>query len=79
MVQALRRGRLIGGTSWLTRFAVRGARADYDEWAAIGNPGWAFEDVLPYFMRLETDTDFGDRRGMVTVARCRSLGTRISS
>jgi choline dehydrogenase len=60
-VQPLRRGKLIGGTSWLTRFAVRGAPADYDEWAAIGNPGWGFDDVLPYFRRLETDIDFGDR------------------
>ncbi len=73
-VQALRRGKLIGGTSWLTRFAVRGAPADYDEWAAIGNPGWAFDDVLPYFRRLETDIDFGDRewhgdRGPLPITR----------
>jgi choline dehydrogenase len=60
-VQPLRRGKLIGGTSWLTRFAVRGAPADYDAWAAMGNPGWAFDDVLPYFKQLETDIDFGDR------------------
>jgi choline dehydrogenase len=56
----LRRGRLLGGTSWLTRFAVRGHRADFDAWAARGNPGWSFDDVLPAFRRLETDTDFGD-------------------
>lgn len=57
--QPLRRGKLVGGTSWLTRFAVRGSPADYDEWAAMGNPGWAFDDVLPYFVRLETDREFG--------------------
>jgi choline dehydrogenase-like flavoprotein len=73
-VQPLRRGKLLGGTSWLTRFAVRGAPADYDEWAAIGNPGWAFDDVLPYFRRLETDIDFGDRawhgeRGPLPITR----------
>lgn len=55
----LRRGRLLGGTSWLTRFAVRGAAADFDAWAAGGNPGWAFEDVLPAFRRLESDAEFG--------------------
>lgn len=44
----------------MTRFAVRGSPADYDDWAARGNPGWAFDDVLPYFRRLETDADFGD-------------------
>ena len=38
----LRRGKLLGGTSWLTRFAVRGQPADFDAWAARGNPGWSF-------------------------------------
>ncbi len=56
----LRRGRLLGGTSWLTRFAVRGAAADFDRWAAMGNAGWSFDDVLPSFRRLESDADFGD-------------------
>ncbi|HEX5014247.1 MAG TPA: GMC family oxidoreductase [Candidatus Limnocylindrales bacterium] len=60
-LQKLRRGRLVGGTSWFTRFAVRGSRADFDRWAALGNPGWAFDDVLPYFRRFEADEDFGDR------------------
>jgi len=55
----LRRGRLLGGTSWLTRFAVRGAAADFDAWAARGNAGWAFADVLPAFRRLEADAEFG--------------------
>jgi choline dehydrogenase len=56
----LRRGRVLGGTSWLTRFAVRGHPADFDAWAARGNPGWSFTDVLPTFRRLEADRDFGD-------------------
>ena len=55
----LRRGRLLGGTSWLTRFAVRGAATDFDEWAAMGNPGWSFADVLPAFRRVETDLEYG--------------------
>ena len=57
---ALRRGRVLGGTSWLTRFAVRGAAADFDAWAERGNPGWAFSDVLPVFRRIEADREFGD-------------------
>ena len=57
----LRRVKLLGGTSWVTRFALRGSTADFDEWAALGNPGWGFEDVLPYFRRLEADADFGDQ------------------
>jgi choline dehydrogenase-like flavoprotein len=59
-VQNLWRNKLLGGTSWVTRFAPRGSPADYDEWAALGNKGWGFEDVLPYFRRLEADADFGD-------------------
>ena len=57
----LRRGRLVGGTGWLTRFAMRGPASDFDAWAAMGNPGWTFDDVLPAFRRLETDADLGDR------------------
>jgi choline dehydrogenase len=60
-VENLRRGKLLGGTSWVTRFALRGSSGDYDDWKALGNPGWGFDDVLPYFTRLEADADFGDR------------------
>jgi choline dehydrogenase len=74
VVEELTRGKLLGGTSWMTRFALRGAPADYDEWAALGNAGWSFEDVLPYFTRLEADADFGDRawhgdRGPLPISR----------
>jgi choline dehydrogenase len=58
-VRPARRKKLLGGTSWLTRFTPRGSPADYDGWEALGNPGWSFGDVLPYFIRLEQDTDFG--------------------
>ena len=57
----LRRGRVLGGTSWFTRFAVRGPAADFDAWAARGNPGWSFAEVLPAFRALERDADFADR------------------
>lgn len=57
----VRRNKLLGGTSWVTRFTPRGSPADYDGWAARGNAGWGFDDVLPYFVRLETDAEFGDR------------------
>jgi choline dehydrogenase-like flavoprotein len=59
-VQNLWRNKLVGGKSWVTRFAPRGSPADYDEWAALGNAGWSFDDVLPYFRHLEADADFGD-------------------
>lgn len=61
VVHPLRRSKLLGGTSWLTRFAVRGSPADFDGWAALGNAGWGFDDVLPSFNRLEADADYGQQ------------------
>lgn len=57
----LLRTRLLGGTSWVTRFAVRGSPSDFDRWAARGTEGWEFDDVLPWFRRLEADLDFGEQ------------------
>jgi choline dehydrogenase len=58
----LPRGRLLGGcSSTNASFACRGSPADYDAWAAAGNAGWSFDDLLPYFIRLESDADFGDQ------------------
>ena len=61
VVESVRRGKLLGGTSLVTRFAVRGAPGDFDEWSALGNEDWGFDDVLPYFNRLESDVEFGDQ------------------
>src|SRR5579862_1076936 len=56
------RARIMGGCSSTNAcFALRGAPQDYDGWAALGNPGWGFTDVLEDFRRLETDRDFHDQ------------------
>ncbi len=48
------RGRVLGGSSSINAMIyVRGQPADYDAWAAAGNPGWAWADVLPWFRRAE--------------------------
>ncbi|XP_018801260.1 PREDICTED: glucose dehydrogenase [FAD, quinone] [Bactrocera latifrons] len=48
------RGKVLGGTSVLNGMMyIRGNPEDYDNWAALGNPGWSFEDVLPFFMKSE--------------------------
>ncbi|MGM9487545.1 GMC family oxidoreductase [Ideonella sp. YS5] len=48
------RGKVVGGSSSANAMIyIRGQREDYDEWAAQGNPGWGFADVLPYFMKAE--------------------------
>ncbi|KAL6262875.1 hypothetical protein P5V15_005664 [Pogonomyrmex californicus] len=47
-------GRAVGGTS-VVNFMIysRGTSYDYDGWEALGNPGWSYESVLPYFIRSE--------------------------
>src|SRR5688572_19250040 len=59
--QPFARGRVVGGSSAVnTCIALRGVPSDYDEWAALGCPEWSWERVLPAFIRLEDDIDFGD-------------------
>jgi 5-(hydroxymethyl)furfural/furfural oxidase len=47
-----------GGSAIMGMVALRGTPADYDEWAESGADGWRWDDVLPYFKRLENDLDF---------------------
>ncbi len=48
------RGKLLGGSSSINAMVwIRGAHRDFDAWAAEGNPGWTFADVLPFFKTLE--------------------------
>jgi choline dehydrogenase-like flavoprotein len=57
--QPLPRGRLFGGSTALNGMVfTRGLPEDFDEWAAAGNDAWSFEQVLPFFKRLERDGDF---------------------
>ncbi|KAF2359802.1 Glucose-methanol-choline oxidoreductase N-terminal [Trinorchestia longiramus] len=47
-------GKMMGGSSSMTYYLYsRGHPRDYDDWAAMGNPGWAYNDVLPYFTKFE--------------------------
>ncbi|PPQ66224.1 hypothetical protein CVT24_000336 [Panaeolus cyanescens] len=50
-------GKVVGGSSVLNGMLFdRGAAADYDAWAELGNPGWDFKGLLPYFKKSETFT-----------------------
>src|SRR6478735_921779 len=61
-VVELPRARLVGGCSATNGcFAMRGAPEDFDGWARLGNPGWGYADVLPWFVGIETDADFSGR------------------
>jgi choline dehydrogenase len=49
------RGKVLGGSSSINAMVyVRGHKKDFDDWESAGNPGWSYEDVLPYFKRMES-------------------------
>ena len=53
------RGKVTGGSSAINgEMFLRGIPEDFDVWAAAGNPAWSFEQVLPFFNKLERDLDF---------------------
>lgn len=57
----LPRGRILGGCSSTNGMAYfRGHPRDFDEWAEMGNKGWSFREVLPYFVRSENNDDYRD-------------------
>src|SRR5277367_4978420 len=52
----LPRGHVIGGSGSINGMVyLRGHPTDFDDWAAAGNPGWSYRDVLPYFLRSENN------------------------
>lgn len=75
------RGKVLGGSSVLNAMMyVRGNRRDYDRWASEGNPGWSFEEVLPYFKKSEdmrdpdlAKSEFHGTGGGLTVEPFRSI------
>jgi len=55
------RGRGLGGSSLINAMiCIRGQHEDYDDWARLGATGWAWRDVLPYFLRSEHNTRGAD-------------------
>jgi choline dehydrogenase len=70
------RGKVQGGSGSINAMIyVRGQPRDFDDWAAHGNPGWAFRDVLPWFKKLEThpagDTEYHGAHGPIHVTPMR--------
>jgi choline dehydrogenase len=71
------RGRTLGGSSAINAMCyIRGNAWDYDHWASLGNTGWGYRDVLPYFRRAENyepgANDFHGAGGPLNVAALRS-------
>ncbi len=71
------RGKVLGGSSSINAMCyIRGQREDYDHWAALGNPGWSWDEVLPYFKKSEHNErgadDFHGTGGPLNVMDLRS-------
>ena len=71
------RGKLLGGSGAINAMVfVRGQPEDFDTWEALGNPGWGWRDVLPYFRKLEDssrgETAWRGAGGPVTLADIRA-------
>ena len=69
----LPQGRVLGGSSSVNGLVYnRGQREDYDGWAALGNRGWSYAEVLPYFRRSERrvtgDATYRGREGLLPVS-----------
>lgn len=57
----LPRGKMLGGSSSINAMIyIRGNKQDYEEWSALGNKGWSYEEVLPYFKKAENQEIFDD-------------------
>jgi len=55
------RGHVVGGSGSINGMVYfRGHPTDFDDWAAAGNPGWSYREVLPYFLRSENNDDYPD-------------------
>ena len=72
------RGKVVGGSSSINAMVyMRGQRSDYDSWAELGNIGWSFDEVLPFFKASETNEGGADewrgRDGPLRVSNIRTL------
>lgn len=80
----LPRGKVLGGCSSTNAMAyVRGNKADYNDWAALGNESWSYDDVLPYFKKSENNedllNDYHGQQGELTTGFAKRFKTPFAS
>jgi choline dehydrogenase-like flavoprotein len=83
------RGRTLGGSSSINAMCyIRGHARDYDRWASLGNDGWSYKDVLPYFRKMENfepidrvagARDFHGSGGPLNVAEARYMNPLMTA
>ena len=76
------RGKVQGGSGSINAMIyVRGQRKDFDDWEANGNPGWGYDDVLPYFKKLEDhplgDTKYHSSKGLIGITQMKNGAHKI--
>ncbi|MDQ3818873.1 MAG: choline dehydrogenase [Acidobacteriota bacterium] len=74
------RGKMLGGSSSMNAMIyIRGHRSDYDRWRDLGNEGWGFSDVLPFFRKAEHQergaSEYHGTGGPLNVADLRTVNT----
>ena len=74
------RGKTLGGSSSINAMLyVRGHRWDYDHWSELGNEGWSYDEILPYFKKAEHnesfDNDYHGQNGPLNVMKIRHQNT----
>jgi choline dehydrogenase len=77
------RGKVLGGCSSTNAMAyIRGQREDFDHWKSLGNEGWSFDDVLPYFKKSEhneqLENQFHSKGGLLNVTQAYWFHTPIA-
>ncbi len=78
------RGKTLGGSSSINGLIyIRGQREDFDRWRDQGNPGWSYDDVLPYFKRSEGnergDSEFHGAHGPLAVSDIKGKNSLIEA
>ncbi len=76
----LPRGKTLGGSSSTNAMAyVRGNKSDYDHWKSLGNKGWSYDEVLPYFKKSEYNEDINNKyhgeKGLLNVSYAKGFQT----